>query len=248
MPNVGHVHGLSVPLDHRLFPAIAHAPHSSYPHLGPHPTLTHKRSQRAVADIAAASEDDLLQELLTLALQGNDRGSRCCIMLPSVGSSTNPFLLILKTQNIYLNVDVHTRLVLRKRADDDEEEDEEKDSNHDGHTEEDDYNDDHDNNDNEGRHDDEEEETNEDHNGNDSSHQDENHGRGTDELVLDHGEEAEHDRQEQENRERYEREEREKKEKEDAEREAIEREREQGAEEKQHDVGQEQTGTISFFK
>ncbi|KAI9237721.1 MAG: hypothetical protein BYD32DRAFT_436357 [Podila humilis] len=69
MPNVGHVHGLSIPLNHRLFPAIAHAPHSSYPRFGPHPTLTHKRSQRAVTDIAAASEDDLLRKLLTLALQ-----------------------------------------------------------------------------------------------------------------------------------------------------------------------------------
>lgn len=91
MPHVGHVHGLSVPLDHRLFPAIAHAPHSSYPQLGPHPTLDHKGSQRAVTDTATAFEDDLLQELLTLTPQGNNRGSRCCTMLPSVGSSTNPF-------------------------------------------------------------------------------------------------------------------------------------------------------------
>lgn len=96
MPNVGHVHGLSVPPDHLLFPATAHAPHSSYLQLGSHPSLTHKRSQRTVADLAVESEDDLLQELLTLAVQGNDRGSYWRTMLTSVDSRTN-FFLILKT-------------------------------------------------------------------------------------------------------------------------------------------------------
>lgn len=244
--STGHVHGLTIPLDLRSFPAIAHAPHS-YPHSSPYPTVSHRSFEKAVIKLASTPEDDPLQELFSLAFQGNEQGSLRPTLLPLEDSNTKTFFIFTSQKMKPLrNLDIHTRLVLRKRTDDDEEGNEKKGSNHDGHNK-DDHNDEHyddneNDNDRKGREDDKEEY----HYGNETNRQNENHDRDADESDHDQdAEEAERARREQEDRERLEREAREKEE--EAEREANERETEKENEEVPHgEIDDEQSGTVAF--
>lgn len=97
-PNVGHVHGLTIPLDHRSFPAIAHAPHSRYPHSNPHPAVSHIRFEKLVVKLTSTSEDDILRELFTLALQGNEQGSHRHTLFPSEDQVPILFFFHLKNE------------------------------------------------------------------------------------------------------------------------------------------------------